>query len=80
MQQPNDVHPPWYRQFWPWVIIAIPLSAVIMGAVTLWLALANPEYLVVEDEEYDRLRREMRAQDMPTDQAPAPEPGDREQP
>ena len=44
------------------VMIAIPLLTVIASGVTLWLALANPEYLVVKDDEYDRLRSEMRAQ------------------
>jgi hypothetical protein len=71
MNESATVHPPWYRQFWPWVLIAIPLSAVIMGGITLWLALANPDYLVVDDQEYERIRSEMRAR-----QAPETPPGD----
>ena len=39
---------PWYRYPWPWVAIAIPAAAVIMGMTTLYLALTNPDYLVVD--------------------------------
>ena len=53
---------PWYREPWPWVAIGIPLAAVIMGLTTLYLALANPDYLVVEDQEYNKIKSELRAQ------------------
>ena len=33
--------PPWYRQFWPWFIIALPLSVVIAGFVTLGIAIVH---------------------------------------
>ena len=56
---------PWYRQFWPWFIIAIPSTAVIGGFVTLWLALTNPETLVVEESEYNQIRSELKAQGSP---------------
>ncbi|KAA9132573.1 hypothetical protein F3N42_04965 [Marinihelvus fidelis] len=62
-RNPTDDAPrPWYREPWPWVLIAIPLLTVVACGITLWLALANPEYIVVKDEEYDRIRSEMRAQ------------------
>jgi len=80
MQKSEQIHPPWYRQFWPWVLIAIPLAAVIMGGVTLWLAISNPDYLVVEEVEYDRIRSELRAQDAPAQELPPESPGDDEQP
>lgn len=35
-------HTVWYRQFWLWVVIAFPTSAVIAGFVTLWLVLRSP--------------------------------------
>lgn len=53
---------PWYRQFWPWFIIALPASAVIASFISLWLAISHPDQLVVSDEEYQRLRSELKAQ------------------
>lgn len=41
--------PPWYRQFWPWALMAGPAAVIVAGAVTLWLALRTPEALVVDD-------------------------------
>lgn len=65
-QQQNTSLPlqdlPWYRQFWPWFIIALPASAVVAGFITLWLAVSNPDHLVVDDEEYRRLNSELKAQ------------------
>jgi hypothetical protein len=66
---------PWYRQFWPWFIIAIPSMAVIGGFVTLWLALTYPETLVVDDSQYKQIRTELKAQPTQTEET---EPGERE--
>ena len=40
---------PWYRQFWPWFIIALPASAVIAGLTTVYIAFDEPDGLVVDD-------------------------------
>ena len=40
---------PWYREPWPWILIALPLSAVIAGIATLVIAIAHPDELVAED-------------------------------
>ena len=53
---------PWFRQFWPWFIIALPASAVIASFVSLWLAVSNPDYVIVTDDEYQQLRSELKAQ------------------
>ena len=53
---------PWYRQFWPWFIIALPACAVIASFITLWLAVSRPDYLVVDEDEYRRLKSELKAQ------------------
>jgi len=53
---------PWYRQFWPWFIIALPASVVVASFVTLWLAISNPDHLVIEDDEYQQLNSELKAQ------------------
>lgn len=44
----NDIQP-WYTQFWPWLLIALPASAVIGGIVTIYLAIHSPNALVVDD-------------------------------
>ena len=53
---------PWYKQFWPWFIIALPASAVVASFITLWLAISNPDQLVVSDDEYRQLNSELKAQ------------------
>ena len=36
---PNRVHaPPWYREPWPWILMAGPAAVVIAGLFTAWLA------------------------------------------
>lgn len=40
---------PWYRQGWPWFLIAIPAVAVVAGMITLWLAVTTWDGLVVDD-------------------------------
>ncbi len=46
---------PWYRQFWPWFLISLPLSAVIAGFITLHLALDTDDGLVSDDYYKDGL-------------------------
>ncbi|WP_414830828.1 FixH family protein [Alteromonas sp. H39] len=40
---------PWYKQFWPWFLIAIPVITFIMGMVLLNLATNTTDSLVVDD-------------------------------
>lgn len=40
---------PWYRQGWPWFLIAIPATSVVAGFVTLYLAITTFDGLVVDD-------------------------------
>jgi hypothetical protein len=40
---------PWYRQFWPWFIIALPMTAVIASVITLIIAAHDPDGLVADD-------------------------------
>ncbi len=46
MQQARS---PWYRQFWPWFIMAFPASAVVAGIATVVIAVRNPDGLVDDD-------------------------------
>ncbi|MCW8926282.1 MAG: FixH family protein [Xanthomonadales bacterium] len=61
---------PWYRQFWPWFIIALPASAVVAGLLTLWIAMSNPDYLVIDDDEYSRLNSGLKAAPPPAEPGP----------
>lgn len=40
---------PWYREPYVWLVIAFPLSAVLGSAVTIGLAIASSDGLVVDD-------------------------------
>lgn len=53
---------PWYKEPWPWVAIAIPGIAVIMGVTTLVLALKNPDPVMVTDRDYQQIRSGLKAQ------------------
>ncbi|ATE60718.1 FixH family protein [Thauera sinica] len=39
----------WYRQGWPWFLIALPAIAVIAGLITLVIAIRTWDGLVVDD-------------------------------
>jgi hypothetical protein len=60
-EQSTDLRP-WYKEPWPWVAIAIPGAAVIMGIITFYLAVSNPDYLVVDEQEYREIKSELHAQ------------------
>lgn len=34
---------PWYRQLWPWLIIAIPLMGVVMSSITVVSAISGAD-------------------------------------
>ena len=40
------IEKPWHRQLWPWILIALPASAVLGCAVTITLALRSPDRAV----------------------------------
>ena len=40
---------PWYREPWPWALMAGPAAVLVAGAVTTWLAVASADGLVVDD-------------------------------
>ena len=44
-----DVEKPWYRQFWPWFLIALPAISVVAGLSTLTIAVLNQDSLVRDD-------------------------------
>ncbi|WP_018981790.1 FixH family protein [Salinimonas chungwhensis] len=40
---------PWYKQFWPWFLIAVPAITMIMSGVLLNLAISTEDSLVVDN-------------------------------
>jgi hypothetical protein len=40
---------PWYKQFWPWVLIALPATAVAASIATLMIAMHEPDGVVADD-------------------------------
>ncbi len=54
---------PWYREPWPWIIIGLLGTVIVASFITLWIAASNPDGLVVDDAEYQEIRRGLRAQE-----------------
>ena len=48
--QREDIEP-WYRQFWPWFIMALPAMAVVAGLYTVWIAMQTTDSLVVQSDD-----------------------------
>ena len=40
---------PWYRERWPWILMAGPAIVVVAGLFTAWLAIRSDDGLVVDD-------------------------------
>lgn len=49
----NDAVTPWYRERWPWILMAGPAVVVVAGFITAWLAIRSNDGLV-EDDYYKR--------------------------
>jgi hypothetical protein len=48
----NDAAPqilPWYREPWPWLLMAGPVAVIIAGVATVWIAVVSSDGLVVDD-------------------------------
>lgn len=45
----HAVKRPWYREPWVWLLIALPMSAVIGGIITIVIAVSTSDGLVVDD-------------------------------
>jgi hypothetical protein len=49
MHAPREDTQPWYRQFWPWFLISLPLATIIAAMVTINLAIETSDGLVKDD-------------------------------
>ena len=47
--RPNEDGTPWYRQPWPWIIISLPATSVVVGMTLLYFAITSADGLVVDD-------------------------------
>ncbi|MBT1063698.1 FixH family protein [Bowmanella sp. Y26] len=45
----SQTPPPWYKQFWPWFLIAIPVTSIILSTKMLMLALGGNDSMVIDD-------------------------------
>ena len=40
---------PWYREPWPWLLMAGPAAVVVAGGITMWIAFSTADGLVAQD-------------------------------
>lgn len=40
---------PWYKQFWPWFVLAIPATSVVVSMFFIYFAVNGADTLVVDD-------------------------------
>lgn len=40
---------PWYKEPWPWLLMAGPAAVVVASAITVWLAVSSSDGLVADD-------------------------------
>ncbi len=45
----NLLAKPWYREPWPWLLMAGPCVVIVAGFFTLWLAITSDDGLVADD-------------------------------
>lgn len=60
---------PWYRQFWPWFIIALPAASVVAGLTTVWISMQTTDSLVVQSDDGMQIvaERRINAEQLATD-------------
>lgn len=45
----NSDNQPWYKERWPWFLMAGPAIVIVAGFVTAWLAVVSNDGLVTDD-------------------------------
>lgn len=40
---------PWYRERWPWILMAGPAAVLVAGGITTWIAFSTADGLVAQD-------------------------------
>ena len=70
MIAPQPMNRRWYKEPWPWIVMAPPAAAVLAGIATIWIAVVTSDGLVAEDYYKQGLginkviAREMRASEL----------------
>ncbi len=41
---------PWYRDRWPWLLILGPAIVAVACMITIWLAYAHPDHVIISKE------------------------------
>jgi hypothetical protein len=49
MHMIRDQAVPWYREPWPWLLMAGPVAVIVAGIATAWIAVVSSDGLVVDD-------------------------------
>lgn len=44
---------PWYKQFWPWFVIALPMSSVVAASSCVYIAFKHQDVVVQDDWDED---------------------------
>ena len=47
--QSENVGKPWYKQFWPWVLIGLPSSVVVASLVSYFIAVKGMDSVISKD-------------------------------
>ncbi|HAD48314.1 MAG: hypothetical protein CMF12_04240 [Idiomarina sp.] len=45
---------PWYKQFWPWFLISVPVVVMIVCAIIIYLAVTQGNFSMVVDDYYKK--------------------------
>lgn len=40
---------PWYKEPWPWILMAGPVTVIVAGIITIWLAVISFDGMVEDD-------------------------------
>lgn len=66
----KTLNQPWYKEPWPWILMAGPGLVIVAGAITIWLAIVSFDGMV-EDDYYkqglavnQRIHRDRAAHDL----------------
>ncbi len=46
---PSQLQKPWYRQFWPWALLSVPITSVILSMIMLTVAINGQDTVVVDN-------------------------------